>query len=85
MTIQKAMLVFLVAATFIFSASCEKEIFGCIKGEGSKETRTIEIDDTIHGFALFGDSDLTIVEGDSQMITVHAHPNIIDQLRKTPG
>ena len=61
----------------ILSTSCVKELFGCISGEGSIETRVVQFDE-ISGFDVFGSNNITIIEGSEQVIEITSFPNIID-------
>ncbi len=69
--------------TFIFSlltiASCEVELFSCLKDEGSIETRTISLEE-ITGFEIGIEADAIVTEGDVQEIKIEAHPNVIDRI-----
>lgn len=60
---------------------CSAELFDapCFDGEGSKETREIDLD-AITAFDLFGAIDLTIIEGSEQKIEINSFPNLIDLL-----
>ncbi len=61
----------------LLSSGCERTLLGCVSGEGSKETRVVDFD-TIEGFDVFGSNNITIIEGDEQLIEITSFPNLID-------
>jgi len=68
----------LALAIMILNSGCVKELFGCISGEGSLESRVVEFDE-ISGFDVFGSNNITIIEGEQQVIEITSFPNIIDR------
>ncbi len=68
-------------ATFIsLNVACD-DFIDCLSGEGEKETRVIELD-SIDAFDIFGAFDLTIKQGEEQMVEIFSYPNLIDELLK---
>jgi len=68
-------------AIFIsLNIACD-DFLDCIKPEGDKETRIIELE-AVDAFEIFGACDLTLKQGEEQKIEIFSHPNLIDELLK---
>jgi len=65
-----------ILATFLFSA-CEDN--NCIKGEGSVETRTLNLQ-SFSKVEANGDFKVYLTQGQTQKVEVRGEPNILDQL-----
>jgi hypothetical protein len=65
----------------ILPSSCEKSVIG-INGSGPVVSRDFDLPQ-IDGVQLSIDGNVSITEGDTQMVRIEAQQNIIDNIRKT--
>ena len=77
----KIQFLFLAITLVVLSSSCEKSIVG-IKGSGPVVSQDFNLP-LIDGVQLSIDGNVSVTEGDTQMVRIEAQQNIIDNIRKT--
>lgn len=74
-------IILMVTILVLLSSACEKDIIG-IKGSGPIVSQNFNLP-PITGIQLSIDGNVSITEGDTQMVKIEAQQNIIDNIRKT--